>query len=262
MKAITLLTDFGTKDSYVAQMKGILAQRTNAQIFDITHDITPHNVREGAFILRSVVPYYPSGTVHIAIVDPGVGTKRRPLLIATPTCVLIGPDNGVLLPAAHLFDNFVVYELLNKTYMGKSISHPFHGRDIFAPVAAHVVEGVAFDELGKTIMNFVDLKFETGSKVGTSIEGQIVYIDRFGNAVTNISAELMPQISDTPKTLSVKIGKKRRTLPFVHSYGSVKKGALLATIGSGNFLEISANQASAASKLSLKESAPITIMLD
>ncbi len=148
MKIITFLTDFGTKDGYVAQMKGLLSSIVDSRFVDITHDITPHDVREGAFILQNSVAYFPVGTVHIAVVDPGVGTTRRGIIVATRSQVLIGPDNGLLMPAAHFLGDFIVYEISNDRYKLNSISNTFHGRDVFSPVAAHIINGVPFEAFG------------------------------------------------------------------------------------------------------------------
>jgi len=242
-KIITFLSDFGSKDGYVAQMKGVALGISDARIVDITHEITPHNVSEGAFALRIVAPYFPLGSVHVAVVDPGVGTERKGIVVATRKHVLIGPDNGLLMPAAHFFGDFVVYEITNKKYMSSFLSNTFHGRDVFAPVAAHITNGVSFEEIGRKINDFVDLDFGRGERKGNIVVGKIIYVDGFGNVITNISADMVMEEICYDEKIRVQVGKNTVEIPFVRSYGFVKKGEMLATIGSSNFFEISINQA-------------------
>ena len=262
MKIITFLTDFGTKDGYVAQMKGVALSITDARLIDITHDIIPHNIREGAFTLRSVVPYYPTGTVHVAVVDPGVGTERKGILITTRKHILVGPDNGLLMPAAHFLGDFIVYEISNEKYTPNPISSTFHGRDIFTPVAAHITNGVPFEKIGSRINDFVDLDFGQGVIENNTSTGRVVYIDRFGKVVTNINGNILPKGLVYKKKNILFAGENCIEIPFVRSYGFVKKRELLATIGSSNFLEISVNQGNAAKKLSIKEDDELKIIFN
>jgi S-adenosylmethionine hydrolase len=260
MKIITFLSDFGTKDGYAAQMKGTALKITDAQLIDITHEITPQNIREGAFILRTVAPYFPTGTVHVAVVDPGVGTDRRGILITTSRHILIGPDNGLLMPAAHFLGNFIVYDISNKKFMSSSISSTFHGRDIFTHVAAHITNGTPFEEIGNRINDFVNLDFGQGEIKENAVTGKVIYIDRFGNVITNITREILSKGLAYDKKIMVFVGEKNIEIPFVRSYGFVKKREMLTTIGSNNFLEISINQGNAAKKLSVKEDDKVKIL--
>jgi hypothetical protein len=262
MKIITFLTDFGTKDGYVAQMKGVALSIADARLVDITHDITPHNIREGAFTLRSVVQYYPLGTVHVAVVDPGVGTERRGILITTRRHILIGPDNGILLPAARYLGDYIVYEISNEKYMLNPISRTFHGRDIFTPVAAHIINGVPFEEIGIRINDFVDLDFGQAEIKNNSATGKVIYVDRFGNIITNITSDILLKSLDYNKKIMLFVGEKCLEIPFVKSYGFVRKRSILVTIGSTNFLEIGINQGNAAKKLSVKEKDDIKILFN
>jgi len=253
MQRITLLTDFGTKDGYVAQMKGVIASITDARVIDITHEIAPQNVREGAFILWTTAPFFPMGTVHVAVVDPGVGTQRKGLVIATKKQVLVGPDNGLLLPTAHLLGDFTVYEITNPKYMIHPLSRTFHGRDIFAPVAAYIARGVAFQDIGTITTHYIDLQFAVGEHRGDRLTGKILYIDRFGNLITNIPEEILPKEAGG-KTYSLVAGERRwDCLPFAEAYGFVQPGGILLTIGGNHFLEISVNKGNAAQTLGLKE---------
>lgn len=251
MQRITLLTDFGTKDGYVAQMKGVIASITDARVIDITHEVSPQNVREGAFVLWTTAPFFPVGTVHIAVVDPGVGTQRKGLIIATKKQVLVGPDNGLLLPTAHLLGDFTVYEITNPKYMIHPLSRTFHGRDIFAPVGAYIARGVAFQDIGTITTHYVDLRFAVGEHRGDRLVGKILYIDRFGNLITNIPEEILPK-ETAGKTFSLVVGERRwEHLPFVEAYGFVQPGVVLLTVGSSHFLEIGVNKGSAAQTLGL-----------
>ena len=261
MKIITFLTDFGTVDSYVAQMKGVVSSISReAKLIDITHEVRPHDIREGAFILRSVIPYLPMGTVHVAVVDPGVGTQRRGLIITTKTHVLVGPDNGLLIPAAKFLGEFTVYEITNPEYTLKSISNTFHGRDIFSPVAAYITNGVPFDQIGTTTNNYVNLDFGKDEITHKSATGKVIYIDRFGNIITNINGIRLSQILNYDTKTMTFIGNNKEEIMYVKSYDYVKKGQLLSTIGSSNYLEISMNQGDAAKKLKVKPDDPVKIL--
>jgi len=253
MRRITFLTDFGTKDGYVAQMKGVASSITDARLIDITHEVSPQNIREGAFILWVTASFFPIGTVHVAVVDPGVGMERKGLVITTKKQILVGPDNGILLPTAHLLGDFVVYEITNPKYMIHPLSHTFHGRDIFAPVASYIANGIPFSEIGTKTTHFVDLQFSLGEHRGDRIVGNIMYIDRFGNLITNIPSEILPNDVEQKETTLISGESRWEHLPFVSSYGFVKPGDVLLTTGSNSFLEISINQGNAAQTLMIKE---------
>jgi len=261
-KIITFLSDFGLKDGYVAQMKGVALDISDARLVDITHEITPHNISEGAFVLLVVAPYFPLGSVHVAVVDPGVGTERKGIVVATKKHVLIGPDNGLLMPVAHFFGDFVVYEITNKKYLSSSLSNTFHGRDVFATVAAHITNGVSFEEIGCKINDFVDLNFGCGERKQNIITGKVIHIDRFGNIITNVSGDMVFKDTAFNGKIKVEINKNSFMISFVRSYGFVKKGEMLATIGSSNFFEIGINQGNASKKLSLKENDGLKIHLN
>jgi len=241
---ITLLSDFG--DVYPASMKGvILGINPAAGIVDISHSAPRHDIRAGAFILMTTAKYFPSGTVHIAVVDPGVGTKRRPIAIRADAPgsglqYFIGPDNGLLIPAARSIGEFKVYEITNKNLIRESISGTFHGRDIFAPVGAYISKGLDIGDVGEMIFDFVDLDFGKGVKKNGTLEGRIIFIDSFGNIVTNISKDLVDfQHGDILEIQNTRI-------LFHSSYGFCKMGEPLALIGSHGFLEIAINRGNAA----------------
>jgi S-adenosyl-L-methionine hydrolase (adenosine-forming) len=262
MKLITFLSDFGYKSGYVAQMKGIASSITDATLIDITHDITPHNIREGAFVLKSSASFFPVGSVHVAVVDPGVGTGRRGIVIATNNQIFVGPDNGLLIPAARSQGNFNAYEIQNPKFMLNTVSNTFHGRDIFTPVAAHILNGVYFDEIGPKITDYVDLNFGTFEINTKSATGHVIYVDGFGNIITNIDGDRLRNLLDYGKKIMVFIGEKKEEFLFVKAYDYVKKGELLATVGSSNLLEISINQGNAAEKLKVKPGDQIKILFN
>ncbi len=241
---ITLLTDFG--NFYPASMKGvILGIYPAANIVDITHDIPRYDLRAGAFVLMSCVRYFPSGTVHIAVVDPGVGTQRRSIAARSESRhygvhYFIGPDNGLLIPAARSIGEPEVYEITNNRLFNPEVSSTFHGRDIFASVGAHISKGMDICEVGERTSDFVELDFGAGRKKGKTLEGIVIYIDAFGNIVTNIQSDLV----DLPQDDMVEIDEKQ--VPFKRSYGFCEEGKPLILIGSHGFLEIAVNKGNAA----------------
>lgn len=252
MKLLTFLTDFGSNSKYIAQMKGVALSITDARIVDISHKITPYNIREGAFILKSSVPYFPVGSVHVAVVDPGVGTDRRGIVIATRSQILVGPDNGLLIPAARYLGNFTVYEIRNRNLMLKNVSNTFHGRDIFTPVASHILNGILFEQIGPIITDFINLDFGVYDITNQSALGKVIYFDNFGNIITNIEGTKLKQVIEFDRELMVLIGGKKLKIPFVKSYNFAKPKDILSTIGSSNLFEIAQNQGNAAKNLKVK----------
>jgi S-adenosylmethionine hydrolase len=241
-------------------MKGAALSITDAKIVDITHDISPHNIMEGAFVLRSAVPFFPEGTVHVAVVDPGVGTERKGIVITTPSQIFVGPDNGLLIPAAKYLGKFTVYEITNTKLMLPFVSYTFHGRDIFSPVAAHILNGVLFEHIGPVISNFVEIDFGDFKIDKSTASGKIIYCDGFGNIITNIDGLKFSNVSEFGKKITFFIGRKKFSAQFVKYYDFVKKGDILLTIGSSNFLEISINQGNAAKKLGVSPDDDVKIL--
>ncbi|MEM2105185.1 MAG: SAM-dependent chlorinase/fluorinase [Candidatus Bathyarchaeia archaeon] len=249
---ITLTTDFGLKDPYVAEMKAvILGICPNAQIIDITHQIEKFNIRIGAYMLACAAPYFPKSTVHVAVVDPGVGTRRRPLLIETRKDLFIGPDNGVLALAAKAQGIKRVYEISNRNFMLQRISNTFHGRDIFAPAAAHIANGVPPSEFGPEIEEITIPEFAKLVKRKDAIIGEVLHVDSFGNIVTNFGDKEL-KLMGISETVDVKLKDKLLALKLCKAYAEVPPKQSLAIIGSHNFLEISINQGSAAEKFKVK----------
>jgi S-adenosylmethionine hydrolase len=249
---ITLTTDFGLKDPYVAEMKAVmLGICPKTAIVDITHEIEKFNVKMGAFVLASAAPYFPKGTIHVAVVDPGVGTKRKPILIETENSFYIGPDNGVLSLAATKQGIKCAYEISNSKFMLPKISNTFHGRDMFAPAAAHLAKGTNPEKFGPKITDIVMPEFAEVRKKKNWLVGEVLHIDGFGNIITNFSEEDLKQLI-AEKLLEVRLGNVCLRLRVCKAYGEVEPQKPLAIIGSHNFLEISINQGDAAKTFNVK----------
>jgi S-adenosylmethionine hydrolase len=253
MVVITLTTDFGSL--YPAALKAVILQiNDKANIIDITHSIPPADIRAGAFALYSVVEYFPRGTVHVAVVDPGVGTRRRPIAISAGGQYFVGPDNGLLIPAARRLGEIEVYDIRNEKLL-RNVSSTFHGRDIFAPVGAYLSGGMQFKEVGNKIDDFVDIDLEKAEICGNKIKGEVVFIDDFGNIITNIPQEMILKIANHGEDLCVSGDK----MPFLRTYGMVGIGDVLVLIGSHGFLEISANQGNASRVLGIENRDKVTV---
>ncbi len=250
MNPITLLTDFGVADGYVGIMKGvILGIAPAAPIIDISHMISPQNIAEGAFVLSRAYRYFPRGTVHVAVVDPGVGGARRPVLIDAGHSVFVGPDNGVFSYVLATETDLRAYHLDVRDYWLPAVSTTFHGRDIFAPCAAHVARGVAPEKLGTAIpidslVRLPNLQATAGAGV---VRGQVVHIDRFGNVITNIPANLLAELG-AGRAVTVRVGGQN-ICGLATAYTDVAVGAMVALISSGGSLEISVRNGDASRRL-------------
>ena len=246
MSIISLLSDFGLKDAFVAEMKAVIITiNPLAHLIDITHQIEKFSIRRAAYILASVTPYFPEKTIHLAVVDPGVGTKRRPIIVETKRGLYVGPDNGLLMLAAHNEDIINVYLIDNPKYMLSKVSKTFHGRDIFAPAAAYLTKGVTPSMFGPEIHDYVFPIFAKSRIENGELEGEILHIDDFGNVISNISGEDLEQAGfDERDSLNVKINGKNFNLQFCSAYGNVPVNVPLALIGSCKFLEFAVNQGS------------------
>jgi S-adenosylmethionine hydrolase len=247
MSIISLLSDFGHKDPYVAEMKAvILSINPQARIVDITHEIEKFNIRMGAYVLASAAPCFPPNTIHVAVVDPGVGTKRRPIIAETNRSLYVGPDNGLLMLAAHKEHIINVYQIDNPKYILSKVSKTFHGRDIFAPAAAHLTEGTKPSDFGPAIQDYILTEFAKPHARNGELLGEVLHIDDFGNIVSNITLEDLEKMGfHKGNSLLVKLGGKTLTIQFCSAYGEVASGTSLALIGSSSFLEVAVNQGNA-----------------
>lgn len=248
---VTLLTDFGTRDAYVASMNGvILGIAPQVTIVDITHEIPPQDVAAGAFILSTAYSYFPTDTIHVAVVDPGVGTSRRVVLLETPQGRFLAPDNGLL---THVLDEeSVAYALENRSLFLSNVSQTFHGRDVFAPVAARLANGLPSKEVGPRITDLQTLPVPKPEALPNGgVAGTVVHVDAFGNLITNVLE------MDLPKGL-IRIQVGRATIMGLS--GSYQSGAdLLAIIGSHGRLEIAARNGSAAALLGLGRGSGVSV---
>jgi S-adenosylmethionine hydrolase len=249
---ITLLTDFGAEDYFVGAVKGvILSENPAARIVDITHEIPPHDVEAAAFTLLAVHTSFPAGTIHVAVVDPGVGSARKALVMESSKQFFIGPDNGIFSYAAA--DDAAVFELTNTAYFRAEVSQTFHGRDVFAPVAAALSNGMAAKTLGQRTSQWVRLPpLHPKALSDGKLEARIIHIDRFGNCVTSITRDEVgeKEIASGPRLM---VGKKLVD-SFKRFYGEEPRGRskAFAIWGSAGFLEIAAENRSAADLLKVK----------
>lgn len=245
---ITLTTDIGWE--YAGEMKGkILSINPSAKIVDITHEIIPQNIMQGAFILYSIAPHFKKA-IHIGVVDPGVGTSRKSIIIKCGENYFIGPDNGLLIPAAKEIGIEKIYEIK----AGKNASPVFHGRDVFAPCAGKISSGTKPEEIAKEIDEYVDLDFGKAILKDGMISGKILFIDRFGNIVTNIRKK---DLKD--KKFLVRIGEIEKEIKIYPSYGYAMEGEIIGVIGSSGFFEIAMNKGNASQYFKAKENEELEI---
>ena len=247
---ITFLTDFGTTDPYVGAMKGAaLSVNPDVQLVDLSHEVVPHDIADAGYVLGQAFRYYPAGTVHVAVVDPGVGSERRILAAEVEGHVLMAPDNGLLSVALRGAEPARTIAVANTAYYRHPVSLTFHGRDVFAPVAAHLTLGVALDAMGAAVADYVRAAVATARRGAGVVEGEVIHVDHFGNLITNISRQDVEALRhESPGELAVSIGATP-VGPLYRTYAEVGVGDLLAVIGGGGLLEVSANQSSAADVL-------------
>ena len=255
VSVIALTTDFGQQDGYVGAMKGVILRiAPSVTLVDVSHDIAPQNIAEAAFILYSSYHYFPTGTVHLTVVDPGVGTTRRPIAIRTTQGIFVAPDNGVLSYILAHEESWSAVHLTESRYWLPHVSHTFHGRDIFAPVAAHLAAGTAMDQLGPEIRDLVQLPLYDVVETGSSrLSATVLYVDRFGNIVTNLAAGSSiagEPIARAGNTLRALIGGQT-IQGLLSTYGNANAGDLLLLVGSSGFVEIACCGGNAAVELDI-----------
>ena len=267
---LVFTTDFGTADPYAGIMRGVvLGINPRARLMDLTHQISPQNIAQASFVLGNSYRYFPPEAIHVVVVDPGVGTGRRPVLVSTPHGRFVGPDNGVLsqvlsglmddAPAApgtaSLPAEVTAVHLTNSAFWRLPVSHTFHGRDIFAPVAAHLSLGVLPNEMGESIDSLAWLPMPKPTVVASGIEGEIVYEDWYGNLVSNIPQDLLAGPSFTRVHI-----KQRRVDGLCRTFGDAPPGQeLIALIDSHGFLEVAVPNGSAAGLLGVKAGERIVV---
>ncbi len=255
----SVLTDFGLSDHFVGTMKGVMLRICpGAQIVDISHEVAPYEVTEAAFVLAQAYRFFPRKTVHVVVIDPGVGTSRRPILAEAAGQYFIAPDNGVL-SMIYGQEKHKVRVITAAKYFLKPLSQTFHGRDVFAPVAAHVAKGLAPARLGKPIDDYLRLRFERPTRTARrGWTGSILKADHFGNLVTNFPAADFPGLHERPFEMTVGLQQVTR---LARSYADCRPGELILIEGSSGYYEVSASQGSAAKALGCGVGAPVELRI-
>jgi len=258
---IVLLTDFGFRDSYVGVMKGVIRSICrSARVIDLSHNIMPHDVAEAAFVLSSSYRYFPEETIFTCVVDPGVGTDRAVLCMRANRQTFLAPDNGLLSVIAEQCGRQELRKVTASQYFLGEASTTFHGRDIFAPVAAHLADGLERSKLGPSVQRMRRLRLPSPLRTAEgSLRGEIIYIDQFGNLITNIRRATLERSFDVPpEKLELRV-KRRVVRGLCRAYADRAKGELLALIGSSGYLEVALNQGSAAQALGCEKGDSVTL---
>lgn len=252
---ITLTSDFGTRDAYVAEMKAvILGLVRDVQLVDVTHEIEPQLVAEGALVVEAL-ERFPAGSIHLAVVDPGVGTERRGLVVRAAGRLYVGPDNGVL-TAAMAAPGWEAHELRAAEYRLPVVSRTFHGRDVFAPAAAHLALGVPPSRFGPAVLDPVRLSWPRPRQGPRGVEGEVIHVDRFGNLVTSIgAASVEALVGSEPAIARI----RNLILPLVGTYGDLRPGQAGALIGSRGRLEVAVRDGSAAARIRAGRGTRVTL---
>jgi len=252
---ITLTTDFGLSDPFVGMMKGVmLGIAPDAQLVDLTHDIQSYDILEGALVLESSYRYFPSGTVHVIVVDPGVGSARRAMAATANGHIFVAPDNGVLslILQSDGVESVRAFEITNRSLFPGPISRTFHGRDIFAPVAAHLARGTPLESVGPRIVDFVTEPFPAPRPQGHCLLGTVLRIDKFGNIITNL------RLADLGQRFSITVAGHPITKLY-SSFSEASPGEFFAIEGSSGWIELALNQGSAANRLEVGRGAEIKV---
>ena len=246
---VTLTTDFGTKDIFVAVMKAVILRiNPSVRLVDITHEVSPQDIPSASFLFNAAHGYFPPGTIHLVVIDPGVGSNRKGIAVQTDHGIMVAPDNGVLTEAIANYPNILAVSLENQSYFLSEISHTFHGRDLFAPVAAYLSNGTAIAELGPWISELVRIPISTPKIKNHCLQGEIRYIDRYGNLITNIDERLFRQFCDNRGNFAIRI-KDQSVRGLCQSYQESPVGSVLAIFNSFNRLELAMYKGNAADKL-------------
>jgi len=260
---ITLTTDFGYADHYVGVLKGvILSINPDAQIVDVCHDLRPYDVLDGAFAIAQTYRYFPPRTIHLVVVDPGVGSSRRPILVSAGNYSFIAPDNGVLSLLYAREESVIVRHITASHYFLEPVSQTFHARDIFAPVAAWVARQVEPEKFGDPIDDFARFQLPQAKRVNDRLlKGIVLRTDRFGTLTTNLTPEDVPELfGENPPAFKIVVGKKEVT-KLAANYEHEAPGEVFAILGSSGYLEISVNRGSAASTVGVGKGAEVGVIL-
>lgn len=260
---ITLTTDFGTNDHFVGTMKGVILDLvSDAQIIDISHAVQPFDVLDGALTVSQAYSYFPAGTVHMVVVDPGVGTARRPIVLTGDRHLFVAPDNGVLSMIFDREERLSVRHVTAEHYFLQPLSNTFHGRDIFSPIAAYLAKGVDPARFGDEITDYVRFAAPRPKPVDEkTLRGVILKVDRFGNLITNITPQDLPALfGPQPKAFKISVGKSQ-TNRMCNSYAEGAPGEVFVILGSMGFLEIAANRGSAAQIVAAAKGSEVSVVI-
>ncbi len=259
MAVITLTTDLGS-GPYVASMKGvILGIHARARIVDIAHDIPPHDIAAGAYVLLASSRHFKKA-IHVGVVDPGVGGPRKAILFSTRNGLFVGPDNGLLVPAAEAAGLRSAYHLENEDLMAPSVHPTFHGRDIFAPVAAHLAAGTKLTAVGPKTKDWTDLALEEWKVVGDEIRARVLFVDRFGNLITSLPASAVRDRVWIRNTYPASVADWSGLAPYVGTYMEAKPGRVVLLESSSGFLELAVREGSAAAVTGAAAGDPVTLL--
>lgn len=257
---ITLTTDFGRDSPYVAAMKGvILSHHPGARIVDVTHSIPPQDIRNAAWVLEEVAPHWPDGTIHVVVVDPGVGTARKMIYAAWKSACYLAPDNGVLSRLARRSPPTTIVALESRQYWLPTVSNTFHGRDILAPVAARLSLGLDPRALGPPLAKLVEIPWSEVSVMPGKIQGTVRSIDSFGNLVTDIAADKLADVPTDPEQVRVRCDE-HETQGLFRTYGDQPQMTLVAIIGSSGYLELAIVGDSAQMMLGVRTGTPVSVI--
>jgi S-adenosyl-L-methionine hydrolase (adenosine-forming) len=261
---VTLTSDFGLNDHFVGTMKGVILNiAPEARIIDICHSVQPFDILDGALTIAQAYSYFPAGTIHVVVVDPGVGSARRPLVVSTEKHYLVAPDNGVLSLILDREERVKVRHITMQHYFLQPVSNTFHGRDVFAPVAGYLAKGVEGEKLGDEISDYVRFSAPKPKAAGEkTMRGVILKVDRFGNLVTNFKLEDVPSLFQTPP-LPFKIVIGNREITELHNtYSEALPNELFGILGSMGYVEIASSRASAAQLLGVGKGTEVHIVLE
>ncbi len=256
---ITLTTDYGTSDHLVGVLKGVILRiLPTATVVDINHHVVPFDVLDGALTIGSAYPYFPARTVHVVVVDPGVGTKRRPILVTAEQQYFVAPDNGVLSTVYDRDPGAIVRHITAEHYFLNPVSSTFHGRDVFAPVAAWLAKTGQTEAFGEEITDFMRFALPRPKTAGSTIKGVVLRVDSFGNLMTNLKADDVPPAAIGSRRITLHIGGKR-VEQFALHFAEGAPGIPAALVGSSGFLEVVVNRGNAARMLGANRGAEVTI---
>ena len=258
---ITLTTDYGTNDHLAGVLKGVILRiAPNATLVDISHQVTPYDLLDGALTIGTAYQYFPPRTVHLVVVDPGVGTERRPILVAAEQQYFVAPDNGVLSLVYDRETNVLVRHITAEHYFLNPVSKTFHGRDVFAPVAAWLAKTYQTEAMGEEITDYARFTLPRAKTAGSTLKGVVLRVDVFGNLLTNLRAEDLPEAMIASGKIALEVGGKR-VEKLAQTFAQGQAGEPLAILGSSGFLEIAVNKGHAARILGVNRGAEVTLGL-